>query len=63
MLIAFAAYFGFKVEQMDVPDAYLKSDLNETIYMEIPQGYNLLQKHQQEDYILRLLRQLYGLKQ
>ncbi len=42
MLMAFAAYFGFEVEQMNVPDAYFKDDLNETIYMEIPQGYNLL---------------------
>ena len=41
ILMAFAAYFGFEVEQIEVPDIYLKGDLNETIYIEIPQRYNL----------------------
>ncbi len=63
MLIAFSAYFGFEVEQMDIQNAYLKDDLNETIYMEILQGYTFLQKQHQWDYILRFLRFLYGLKQ
>ncbi len=43
--MAFATYFGFEVEQIDVLDAYLKDDLNETIYIEIPQTYDLLQKY------------------
>ena len=47
MLIAFSAYFGFEVEQMDIQNAYLKDDLNETIYMEILQGYTFLQKQHQ----------------
>ena len=61
MLLAFAAYFGFEIEQMDVPDAYLKGDLKENIYMDVPQGYELPSR--QQDQVLRLLRPLYGLKQ
>ena len=61
MILAFAAYFGFEIEQMDVPDAYLKGELNEVIYMEVPQGYELPTR--QQDHILHLLRPLYGLKQ
>lgn len=61
MLLAFAAYFGFEIEQIDVPDAYLKSDLIEEIYMEILQGYQV--PSSQRDNVLRLLRPLYGLKQ
>ncbi len=61
--MTFAPYFGFKAEQMDVPDAYLKTDFHETIYIEIPQHYNLLQKQLQINYVLRLLRLLHGLKQ
>ena len=63
MLMAFAAYFGFEIEQMDVPDAYLKGNLTETIYMEIPQGYEIPHNQKHEDLVLHLLRPLYGLKQ
>ena len=63
MLMAFAVYFGFEIEQMDVPDAYLKANLTETIYMEIPQGYEIPHNQKHEDLILHLLRPLYGLKQ
>ncbi len=63
ILMAFAAYFGFKVEQINVPDAYLKGDLNGTIYIEISLSYDLSQRYQKRDYVLRLLRPLYGLKQ
>lgn len=32
MLLAFAIYFDFEIGQTDVPDAYLRGDLKETIY-------------------------------
>lgn len=61
MLFSFAAYFGFMIEQMDVPNAYLKEDLEEEIYMEIPEGLTV--PPGQEHYVLRLRKSLYGLKQ
>ena len=60
MLLALAAHFRYEIEQMDVPDAYLKGDLKETIYMKIPDGYDIPNS---ENQVLRLLRPLYGLKQ
>lgn len=53
MLLAFAAYFDFEIEQMDVLDAYLKSNLTEKIYIEISQDYQVFSS--QKDHILHLL--------
>jgi len=48
-LIAIAAYYGLKLEQMDVVTAFLDPDLEEEMYIQAP--------------ALRLLKGLYGLKQ
>lgn len=61
MLISFAAYFGLMIEQMDVPNAYLKGELEEEIYMEVPEGLTL--PPGQMTFVLRLKKGLYGLKQ
>lgn len=61
MLLAFAAYHNLLVHQMDVPNAYLKGDLQEDIYMEISQGLNVPPGY--ESYVLKLNKGLYGLKQ
>ena len=57
MQLAFAARVDFEIEQMDVPDAYLKKDLRETIVTGIPDGFEVLGR---EDQMLRLLRPLYS---
>jgi hypothetical protein len=41
-LLTIAAKKGWKVYQNDVPSAYLKPDLKEEIYMELPEGFALL---------------------
>lgn len=61
MLLLFAARFGFLIEQMDVSNTYLKEDLEEKIYMEIPEGLSL--PPDQKDCVLRLKKRLYRLKQ
>ena len=63
MLLTFATHFDFHVKQMDVPNAYLKKNLKETIYMKIPENYEILKNQQKHDQILHLLRSLYDLKQ
>ena len=62
MLLSLAIRFGLYVEQMDVPNAYLRGDLDEEVYMEIPEGLDL-PPNTPKGMVLRLLKGLYGLKQ
>lgn len=49
---------------MDIPNAYVRSDLEEEIYMEIPEGYELpAYIKSSESMALLLQKGLYGLKQ
>ena len=61
MLISLATYYDFEIEQMDVPNAYLKGTLEEKIYMEIREGLTL--PPGTKDCVLRFKKSLYGLKQ
>ena len=66
MLFVFAAHFGYKIEQISVPNIYLKGDLKEIIHIKIPKRYALpdnQQINQSKNRVLRLLRSLYKLKQ
>lgn len=38
-ILSLAARYDLELEQMDVVTAFLNGDLNEEIYMEIPQGF------------------------
>ena len=49
------------IEQIDVPNAYLKGELEEEIYTEVPEGFTL--PPDQMSSVLRLKKELYGLKQ
>ena len=49
-----------KIHQMDVKTAFLCSTLKETIYIRQPEGFEVEGK---EDWVYRLKRSLYGLKQ
>ena len=44
-------------------NAYLTDDLNENIYIKILKEYNLLKDHCDKSPALRLLKNLYNLKQ
>ena len=61
MLLSLAAYYGFEIEQMDVPNAYVKGNLEEEIYIDVPEGLTLPPR--MKDCVLRLKKSLYGLKQ
>ena len=48
------------LEQLDVKTSFLHGDLEEEIYMQRPQGYEVKGK---ENLVYRLKKSLYGLKQ
>jgi hypothetical protein len=50
---------GHILEQLDVPQAFLNADIEEEVYMELPEGYRKGKEH----LVCRLLKALYGLKQ
>ena len=60
VLLALAAVHDLECEQMDVVTAFLNGDLQEDIYMQIPEG---LRSPENEGMVCKLLKSLYGLKQ
>ena len=59
-LLALAVQKGMIVHQMDIVTAFLNGELQEEIYMQQPDGYQISGK---ESLVCRLKRSLYGLKQ
>ena len=59
ILIGFAAWLDMEIEQADVSNAYLIGELDEEIYMEIPEGLEV----DGDDKAILLKKGLYGLKQ
>ena len=61
ILLAIAAIYGLEIHQMDIMTAFLAGDLEEEIFMEQPEGFEVGTK--EDDLVCRLRRSLYGLKQ
>ena len=60
MFLAFASHKKLKVYQMDVKSTFLNGYLEEEVYIEQPDGFQLSNKG---DYVCKLKKALYGLKQ
>jgi len=58
VILTIGAIYDLVIHQMDVKSAFLNGDLEEEIFMTVPEGINV-----PGDVICRLLRSLYGLKQ
>jgi transposase InsO family protein len=61
VLIALAAHFNWEIHHMDVTSAYLNGDLQETVYMQQPTGFEATGA--QASLVCKLAKSLYGLKQ
>ena len=59
-ILAIATALGWDIDQMDVVTAFLNGDLNEIIFMEIPEG---LRNESNKNMVCKLLKAIYGLKQ
>ncbi|KAK9059410.1 hypothetical protein SSX86_022030 [Deinandra increscens subsp. villosa] len=58
-IIALAVQNDWNLYQLDINNAFLYGDLNETVYMKLPDGY----KSQHGNQVCKLNKSLYGLKQ
>jgi hypothetical protein len=58
LLLALAVLFGLEVEQMDIKTAFLNADIEEDIYLEMPDGVSVSKNR-----VLKLRKALYGIKQ
>ena len=59
-IISIAAEMGWKIHQMDVKTAFLNGFIQEEVYIEQPQGFEV---HGKKSHVCRLKKALYGLKQ
>ena len=59
MILAYACSKDIKVYHMHVKSSFLNGELEEEVYIEQPEGFQLSKN---EDHVCRLKRALYGLK-
>jgi hypothetical protein len=57
--LSLTAKWDHELHQMDVPTAFLWADVEEDVYMELPEGY----RDGKEEFVCHLKKSLYGLKQ
>jgi ATP-binding cassette subfamily B (MDR/TAP) protein 1 len=60
VVLGIAASMDLEIEQLDVKTVFIHDDLEEEIYMELPEGFIIEGKEHQ---VCRLKKSLYGLKQ
>lgn len=64
VLLALTAIKGWTLTQLDIDNAFLNGDLNEDIYMTLPQGYQIKGEFPSNvKLVCKLHKSLYGLKQ
>jgi hypothetical protein len=58
--MSLATHEDWEIHQVDVVEAYLCGDLDEDIFMEVPEG---VKENGKKDWFWKLKKSLYGLKQ
>jgi hypothetical protein len=59
-IMSLVASMGWRLHQMDVKTTFLNGSIEEEVYIEQPQGFEV---HSRETHVCRLNKALYGLKQ
>jgi hypothetical protein len=59
LLLAYACSKNIKVYYMDVKSTFMNGELEEEVYIEQPEGFQLSEN---ADYVCKLKKSLYGLK-
>jgi len=67
LLLALSCEYDWEVQGMDVKTVFLNSELEEVVYMEVPEGVSIPRSEEsnghQRPIVCRLLKSIYGLKQ
>ena len=63
MLLQLAVNNNFTVHQMDVKSAYVNANLEEELYLDVPDGLDVGNHAEHDKVVLKLNKSLYGLKQ
>ena len=59
VIISLASVLGWKLHQIDVKTAFLNGKIEEEVYIEQPEGFEL---HGKESHVCKLKKVVYGLK-
>jgi len=63
LIITLETIRGRHSRQLDFILAYPQADVDGDIYMKLPKGLEIRERHPKEGYCLKLLENIYGLKQ
>ena len=61
--VALAALYDYEIEQMDAVTAFLNSEMDGEVYVELPPGWAECGIRMSKEMVCKLLKALYGLKQ
>ena len=60
VILSLTTNYEWEMYQMDVRNVFLQGELEEEVYMDIPQGYNIKVP---KTHVCKLRKAIYGLKQ
>ena len=62
-ILSIAINEGMQIDQLDIVTAFLYSEIDKEVYIEVPEGYDLVNDSDTSGKVLKAVKALYGLKQ